>query len=615
MCGRTSWRSSALTSTGIFRRRAAFGITGRSREEEYAVRSGGRVDPARHRALLENVRLWDWHAFHDTITQIQALRPTTFSGQRRGPVSPRRRVAAVDDQPEVDIRQLPDAQRSWINPHFVYTHGYGLVAADASHITPEGLPETLIEDAPPRVKAEGLKITRPEIYYGERTHEPVFVHSGQQEFNHPSGDQSVFSQYDGRGGFPASSFIVRLAAAVWEGDFNILLTSLVTPETRMMIRRDVRERVRALASFVDWDSDPYLVIAADGRLVWMVDGYTSSNSHPYSLPIEFSDREVNYLRNSVKAVVDAYHGSVRLYVADPADPVLGAYRKLFPELFEPLSAMPQDLRAHLRYPEPMFRAQAAVYRTYHMLDPQAFYNKEDVWDIARGISSTGRPQPLDPTYVITVLPGESAPEFVLLLPFTPRGKDNLEGLFIARCDGEKLGELRLLRLSKQELVFGPMQVEARIDQDPEISKDLTLWNQKGSQVLRGRMLSLPIDGSILYVEPIYIQASEARMPQLKKVVIANGNDVIYRNTYGEAVAALGGGGMPARGREAPTAVAPGAAESKPAETTDPQRRLGEIRQRLQRYRELWSQGKYGEAGRELEAVEKLATQAGGQPSR
>jgi len=585
--------------------RRAFGLSIDSKEQEYTTRPEARVDVTRNKLLLDNVRLWDWRAFHDTVTQIQSLRPYyTFadSDVDRYEIDGQLRQVMITPR-ELDIRQLPDARKRWINPHFIYTHGYGVVMAEASRITADGLPHLFVQDAPPKIKTSHLKITRPEIYYGETTHEPVYVRSAQSEFSYPSGNDSVFTKYEGSGGFPISSWFLRFMAAVRDGDGNILLTSLVTPETRMMIHRDVRERLQAVAGFLHWDADPYLVLNEEGRLIWVADGYTMSQSHPYSQSIVMDNQRTNYIRNSVKATVDAYHGTMKLYVFDDTDPILRAYRGLFPLLFEPAANMPAGLRPHLRYPEALFSAQAEVYRIYHMQDPQAFYNKEDVWDLGRSAGGQrGRQQPHEPVYVVTTVPGETKPEFVLLTAFTPRNKDNLIGLMMARCDGEALGELRFLHLSKQALVFGPRQIEARIDQDPEIAKDLTLWSQKGSEVLRGQMLVLPVDDTILYVEPIYIQAAEGRMPQLKKVVLAVGNDMIYRNTYEEAVQALAGLGS--------GAPPPKTATSEVSTTAVPpvvqsDGKLAEVRQRLRRYKDLWSQGKYAEAGRELEAVEAV----------
>ncbi|MGH9718944.1 MAG: UPF0182 family protein, partial [Bryobacteraceae bacterium] len=554
--------------------RSAYGLDRRLKLIDFKTRPDARIDPARHKNVLDNVRLWDWQAFHNSVTQIQSLRPyyrfadtdvdryTIDGAYRQVLLTPR----------ELDINQLPDARTRWINPHFIYTHGYGAVLAEVSRITSDGLPSLLIQNAPPEIKTRSLKLTRPEIYYGEVVHEPVFVRTAQEEFNYPSGDSNVLAKYDGKGGFPISSLLMRVAAAIKEADANIVLTNYLTPESRMMIRRNVSRRLDVLAEFMHWDPDPYMVITAEGRLVWMVDGYTTSNAHPYSKLLRVDGvGAVNYIRNSVKATVDAYDGTTRIYIFDPTDPVIQAWRHLFPNLFQPESSMPPDLRAHARYPEVLFRVQAEIYRAFHMQDPQVFYNKEDLWDLAKYLAGPERkPQPVTPTYVMASLPGSDKLEFLLLVPFTPRAKDNMVGLMVARCDGETLGELVVLQLSKQELVYGPMQISARINQDQIISKDLTLWNQQGSQVLRAQTLVLPVEGTFLYVDPIYVQAVEARMPELKKVVLATGNLLVYADSYPEALARLTGAAgeavaraaePPARG-EAAAAAAAGASDGR-----------------------------------------------------
>jgi uncharacterized membrane protein (UPF0182 family) len=594
--------------THIHATRSAFGLEQRVREQEFKAQPEGTIDPSRHKPLLDNVRLWDWRAFHDTITQIQALRPYyvfhdtdvdryTIDGQyRQVLLSPR----------ELDLSQLPAARANWINPAFIYTHGYGLVLAPVSQITPDGLPVLLIDNAPPVVKTTSLKLTRPEIYYGEVTHEPVFVDTAQEEFNYPSGERNVNTRYEGKGGFPISSFPMRLAAAIREGEPNILLTNYLKENSRMMIHRRVADRLQQLAGFLEWDYDPYLVLTDSGRLVWMADGYTTSEAHPYSRSIDVPNMgRVNYIRNAVKATIDAYDGETHLYLFAPDDPIIAAYQHLFPDLFLPASQMPKDLRAHARYPETLFAIQAEIYRTYHMLDPQSFYNKEDLWDLARRQSGQGQgAEPVTPTYVVAILPGQDKPEFLLLTPFTPRNKDNLIGLMVARCDGENLGDMVVLQLSKQELIFGPMQIAARINQDQTISKDLTLWNQQGSQVLRGQTLVLPVGDTFLYVDPIYIQATEARMPQLKKVVLAVGNRLIYADTYEQAVAQLSNGAQELV-QQAAAAPAPAAANTRAAPAAAPgaDPRLQRVRDHLRHYRELAAQGHWSEAGKELEAIE------------
>ncbi len=593
--------------------RNAYGLAANVRQIEFKAVPDAPIDVDAHRAELDNVRLWEWKPFHDTITQRQALRTYyTFqdSDVDRYMIDGQYRQVLLSPR-ELDISQLPDARANWINPAFIYTHGYGLVLAEVSKVTPDGLPLLLIDDAPPQVRTNSLKLTRPEIYYGEATHEPIFVHTAQKEFNYPSGEQNAYSTYEGKGGFPISSLPMRMAAAIHEGEANILLTDYLTPNSRMMIHRKVVDRLQTLSGFLSWDSDPYLVVTDEGRLVWIVDGYTTSAAHPYSRSVSVPGMgNINYIRNAVKATVDAYDGTTQIYVFAPDDPIIGAYQRLFPDLFLPVSQMPADLRAHARYPETLFRVQSEIYRTYHMTDPQAFYNKEDVWDLPMHTSGPDNATTrATPTYVMAVLPGEEKVEFLLLIPFTPRNKNNLIGVMMGRCDGDKLGDITVLQLSKQELIPGPMNVSAFINQDQNISKDLTLWNQQGSRAVRGQILVLPVGNTFLYVNPIYIQAAEGSMPQLKKVVLAVGNRVIYSDSYEQALSQLSAGaqqlvnqasGTPET-RTSPATYTP--ATTAATGGTGDQARLDRVREHLRRYRDLSSQGKWAEAGKELEAIE------------
>jgi hypothetical protein len=591
--------------THIHATRSAYGIEQRVREMEFKVQPDAALDVEQHRPTIDNVRLWDWRAFHDTVTQIQALRPYYVfhdSDVDRYNIDGRYRQVLLAPR-ELDLTQLPAARANWINPAFIYTHGYGLVLSEVNQITSDGLPVLLIDNAPPVVKPSTLKLTRPEIYYGEVTHEPVFVDTVQAEFNYPSGEKNEYSRYQGKGGFPISSFPMRVAAAIREGQPNILLTNYLKDNSRMMIRRKVQDRLHELAGFIQWDPDPYLVITDAGRLVWTLDGYTTSDAHPYSRAVTLQDiGRINYIRNAVKATVDAYDGETHLYVFAPDDPIIGAYQRLFPDLFLPASKMPADLRAHTRYPETLFSTQAEIYRTYHMLDPQSFYNKEDLWDLARRTTQEGTGA-VTPTYLMATLPGESKAEFLLLVPFTPRNKDNLIGLMVARCDGPNLGDIAVLQLSKQELIFGPMQITARINQDQNISKDLTLWNQQGSRVLRSQTLVLPVGNTFLYVDPIYIQSSEASMPQLKKVVLAVGNRLSYADTYEQALAQLSAGAQQLVQKAVAAGAGTVAAGAPPPAPPGADARLQRVRDHLRRYRELSSQGRWAEAGKELEAIE------------
>ena len=579
---------------------AAFRLNRNATERPFTVSGQATVDRVQDSTLLDNVRLWDLRAFNATITQIQALRPYyTFPETDVDRYFIDGRIKQVLLSPrELDVTQLSaEASQSWINPHFIYTHGIGAVVAEVNKITPDGLPVLLIENAPPEIKSPGFQLTRPEIYYGEKTQDPVFVHTAREEFDYPSGDQNKYATYQGTGGFPVGSFPLKAAAAISQGEPNIIFTGYLTGQSRMMIYRKVETRLAHLAGFLHWDQDPYLVITDDGRLIWIVDGYTTSLSHPYSetLPVTGLDEGANYIRNAVKATVDAYTGKMSLFVFDPSDPIIQAYQRLFPKLFRPASEMSADLRRHVRYPEEIFRTQAEAYRIFHMRDPQVFYNKEDIWEIARNLfGQSGQPEPVKPTYVVATLPGEKEPEFLLILPFTPRGKDNLIGWMAARCDGDRLGSLIFYQLPKQQLMYGPMQIESRIDQDQNISKDLTLWNQQGSRVLRGNIIALPVTDGFLYVESIYIQATEARMPQLKKVVLAMGDRLVYRDTFDEALADLTG--EPARVR--PTSA--GLAASSAASTQDASgKNLPAIAERLRHLRDEAEQ-----LARELEALER-----------
>jgi len=419
---------------------------------------------------------------------------------------------------EISHQHLPS--RIWINEHLTYTHGYGVVFGPVNQVTPEGLPEFFIKDIPP-VSVGPLKITRPEIYYGELANDYVFVKTKAQELDYPAGDQNIYTNYTGKGGVPVSSLWRKLLLSARYATLRILLSNDITRESRILYHRQIQERVKKIAPFITFDRDAYLVISREGRLVWIIDGYTTSSRYPYSEPIP---RLGNYIRNSVKAVVDAYDGTVDFYLSGPDDPIILAYAKIFPGLFKPLEAMPEELRAHIRYPQDLFAVQAHIYATYHMQDPQVFYNKEDLLSIPRK-AVDGREREMEPYYTIMRLPGEKKEEFVLLLPFTPNKKDNMRAWLAARSDPPHYGKLIALDFPKAKLVYGPKQIDARIDQDASISQQLSLWNQRGSQVIRGSMLAIPIEQSLLYVQPLYLAAEKGSLPELKRVIVAFGNQI------------------------------------------------------------------------------------------
>src|SRR5213083_45314 len=445
--------------------------------------------------------------------------------------------------------------RIWINEHLTFTHGYGVVVGPVNRITPEGLPEFLVKDIPPQSTGGFPAITRPEIYFGEVSNEYALVRTRQQELNYPSGDQNVYTTYAGTGGIPIGSFVRKLLFAIRFGEIKILLSNDLTAESRIMIYRAVVERVRQVTPFFKFDRDPYMVVTDDGRLVWMLDGYTTTTRYPYSDPVPGVG---NYVRNSVKVTIDAYHGAVRYYLADLTDPIVRAYSRAFHGLFQPLDAMPADLRAHLRYPEDFFAIQARKYATYHMRDPQVFYNKEDLWTVPpRTID--GREREMEPYYTIMRLPGEKKEEFILLTLYNTSRRDNMIAWLAARSDPPNYGKLLVYDFPKQKLVFGPRQIDARIDQDPVISQQLSLWNQRGSTVIRGSLLAIPIDQSLIYVQPLYLAASEqGALPELRRVIVAYGNQIAMEPTLQQSLARIFGGHAPSPARAAgappPTAL-------------------------------------------------------------
>lgn len=595
---------------------SAFNLQEQTKESTYVPRVTDTLNLNQDPDTTNNIRLWDWKTFQDNITQLQALRPYySFPDvdvdryQTDGHV---RQVLLAARS--LDTSLLPSSAQTWVNLHLQYTHGYGAVAALVNSATPEGQPELVLQDAPAVSTLPRFHITQPGIYFGENTTQPVFVDTNQPEFDYPKGDDNAYSSYAGNSGISMGSLAMRMAVAIQQNDTNVLVSSYFTRNTRLLLHRQIVERVQRLAPFLTLDPDPYLVIGDHGRLFWMLDAYTMSDRHPYSEPVTIGDQEFNYIRNSVKITVDAYNGTVHLYVFDEHDPILAAYRRVFPHLFLPRSQMPAGLERHIRYPEMIFQAQAETYRLYHMQDPQVFYNKEDQWDIARQVVSQEQTTPTQPYYVMLQLPGQNQAEFVLMLPFTSHNRDNLISWMAARCDPGHYGQLIFYRLPKEQLIYGPLQIESRVDQDRNISKDLSLWNQQGSRVIRGTTMVLPVGGTFLYVEPIYIQATQARLPELKKVVLAVGNRLVYSDDLPGAIAALaqapaGTAGIAASTTAAAPAGAPSPTAAAPGVVTLSRQAVTDLQQHLERYRQLTAQGKFADAGRELEAMEDVLRRA------
>jgi uncharacterized membrane protein (UPF0182 family) len=435
---------------------------------------------------------------------------------------------------ELSYKNLPS--RIWINEHLTYTHGYGVTLGPVNRVSQEGLPEFFIKNIPP-ASSTAIKVTRPEIYYGELPNDYVFVRTKSLEFDYPSGDTNEYATYADDGGIPVGSLLRKAAFAASFGTPKILLSNDLTADSRIMINRNIQDRVAKLTPFIQYDQDPYLVITDEGRLVWILDGYTTTSRMPYSTPLRGVG---NYIRNSVKVTIDAYNGHMTAYISAPDDPLIRSYAAIFPGLFQPLEQMPPDLRAHLRYPQDLFRIQSRVFATYHMQDPQIFYNKEDLWSIPQ----KGE-QDMEPYYTIMKLPGESREEFVLMNPYTPAKRDNMTAWLAARSDGAHYGKLIVYLFPKQKLVYGPRQIEARIDQDSAISQQLTLWTQRGSQAIRGSLLVIPIEDALLYVEPLYLSASESgALPELRRVIVVFGNQLVMEPDLETALARLFGGRAP-----------------------------------------------------------------------
>jgi len=434
---------------------------------------------------------------------------------------------------ELDQQFLPDRAKTWVNQKLRYTHGYGVTMNPVNEVTNQGLPNFIVRNIPPRTETD-IVLDKPEIYYGEVKNPYVVVNTNTEEFNYPMGDTNAYTSYDGDGGVPVNSFFRKILFALRFNDHRIILANDITNESQVMFDRSIGERVRKTAPFLEYDGDPYIVIN-DGRLFWIQDAYTTTNKYPYSEP----QGNQNYIRNSVKVVIDAYHGKVDYYVFDDQDPLVQVYSNIFPELFKPIEEIPQGLFEHLRYPEDLFNIQSNIFTLYHMEDPRVFYNKEDEWKIPMEVYE-GQQQEVEPYYNILQIPGEEEPEFVLMLPYNPIRRDNMVSWLAARCDGNNLGEMVLYLFPKDKTIYGPLQIEGRIDQNARISEQLTLWDQRGSNVIRGNLLVLPISDSIIYVEPVFIQADQGQLPELARVIVVHDERVVMEENLQTALVTLFG---------------------------------------------------------------------------
>jgi uncharacterized membrane protein (UPF0182 family) len=514
--------------------RSAFAL---DRVEERSISGDAtltRADIANNAATLDNVPLWNEVPLLDTFGQIQEIR-TYYDfvsvDNDRYVIDGKYRQIMLSAR-ELNSESLPSA--TWINQRLTFTHGYGLTLGPVNEVTPEGLPVLFVKDLPLQSTTPDLKVTQPAIYFGERSNDHVYVKTATQEFDYPRGDANVFGTYSGKGGVEIGGVFRRLLLAVRFSSPDTFFSPNLNADSRVLMYRRIAERVNRIAPFLTYDPDPYLAISG-GRLVWIQDAYTISRLYPYSAP---SARGINYIRNSVKITIDAYDGTIRFHLIDTQDPVAATIARVFPGLFEPLSAMPEDLRTRLRYPQGIFSLQAAMFATFHMTNPSTFYNREDQWDVPSLDQGRGEARPMQPYYTIMKLPGEKGAEYIQMLPYTPRQKDNLAAWMVARSDGDHYGKLAVFQFPKQTVIFGPRQIAARISQDQVIAPQITLWNQQGSEVIQGNLLVIPIEESLLYIRPLYLRAAGGRIPELKRVIVAYQNHIVMEETLNEALERL-----------------------------------------------------------------------------
>ncbi len=611
-------RETAYIEHNIAGTRAGFNLEAVESREYPAETSNAAFNLEANRSTLANIRLWDWRALQDTLRQIQEIR-TYYDfpdvDVDRYKINGEMRQVMIATR-EFDVNKLPEQSRNWINERLVYTHGYGVTMNPVNEFTNEGKPRFVLSNMPIEASGE-IKVTRPEIYFGERTDTDVYVKTKQREFDYPQGENNNYTNYEGDGGFAVGSGLRRMAIAWETGDLSKLpFSEDVTAESRVLLHRNIRERISRIAPFLAFDSDPYIVVGDDGRLFWLVDAYTSSNRFPYSRHYDANGKSVNYLRNSVKVTIDAYSGAVNFYVFDDFDPIIAAYRAAFPELFKNANEMPAGLRAHIRYPETLIKTQGDVFGLYHTQSAKMFFGREDVWSIAREAAVNAdankakqqqQTQPLDPYQVLMPLPGEqSQPEFAQVLPFTPANRNNMIAWMAGRSDGAAYGQLLVYNFPSSRVIDGPSQIEARIDQDAQLSGQITLWNQQGSKVKRGNLIIMPIGTGLLFVEPIYLQAERSPMPELRLVVLATQEKLTYAANFETALAQLLGGAPSANTKDAETKKPDnnGGTQSTgvPQSTAELIKLAG---QTFADYQRLTSEGKLGEAGQKLDELKRI----------
>lgn len=597
--------------------RAAYGLDKVEERELSADTELTADDIAANADTIDNVRLWDHEPLLDTFAQIQEIR-TYYDfhavDNDRYMIDGKLRQTMLSPR-ELSTASLPS--RTWINERFTFTHGYGLTLGPVNEATEEGLPVLFVQDIPPASSTPSIKVTRPSIYYGELSNDYAFVHTRTPEFHHPTGDGSVETEYDGKGGMRFESFLLRLAVAWRLGDLKMLLSDDIDSGSRVLLHRNIEDRVRHVVPFAELDEDPYMVVRDDGTLLWIFDAYLTSTTYPNAERMAGFGTSLNYIRNSIKITVDAYDGTVTVYAVDTSDPLLKTWQEALPELFTPMDKMPPDVRAHLRHPQAIFEMQTEIFTTYHMGDAQLIYNREDQWQVPT-VSSGETRQRMTPYYTVMRLPGEKEAEFIQMLPFVPKRKDNMAAWMVARADGDKLGQLVVYRFPKDRLIFGPQQIVNRINQDAEISRQISLWDQRGSEAIFGTLLVIPIEASLLYVRPLYLRSEGGKIPELKRVVVAYGKQIAMKASLREAIEDI----LPASGRTgtaevpqpaetggddgATKSTAPAAAAMQPSPANMPGRPGAEqALHHFERAIGAQRQGHWAQYGEELERVEQL----------
>jgi uncharacterized protein len=595
--------------------RAGFKIDSLESREYAADITPEALNLASNQSTLSNIRLWDWQALQDTLRQIQEIR-TYYDfpdvDADRYPIGGEMRQVMIAVR-ELDTTKLPEQSRNWINERLVYTHGYGVTINPVNEFSSEGRPRFLVSNMP--VESTGdIRVTRPEIYFGESTDTIVYVNTKQPEFDYPQGENNSYTTYQGDGGFAVGSGLRRFSVAWATDDLSKLpFSDDVTNESRVLMHRNISDRIKRIAPFFTYDTDPYIMVDDAGRLIWIVDGYVTSDTFPLSRHYDHNGRRVNYIRNSVKVTIDAYTGAVSFYVFDDDDPIVAAYRSAFPELFKPAAEMPADVRAHIRYPELMMKTQSDVFGLYHTQSAKMFFGREDVWSVAQEASSggsNGATHPLEPYQVLMPLPGEKPePEFARVVPFTPGNRNNMIAWMAGRSDGDAYGKLLVYAFPASRVIDGPLQIEARIDQDAQIAGQITLWNQQGSKVKRGSLIIMPIGTGLLFVEPIYLQAVRSPMPELRLVVLATQERLTYAENFETALKQLLGQPEKAAAKQT-EAPKPG---DKPPVPSSIDGLIKQASQAFADYQRLTAEGRLSEAGQKLDELKRILDQLQSQP--